>query len=449
MDYSALTPADNEKLLYKLVIQFLIFSQGTHKLLEPHLLQIGKRLRSGASLNELTAELQSISKTLLHISKQVQQDVKGDETDNAVASQNDYLLNRLDELLAESAVPRRFNQQISMLRQRTRSGLDEHSYKKVIDSAIALLLDIRDYAESEQQGLDRFLTGLSSELNLIERQAEIAGQANRQSIDNRDNLNTSIHRQVDSIKDATLNAQELSALKTHTSEHLDRLMLQLIEHKQQEDERQQLAQLQIETMTRKLQDLETETETLRTKLKIEHDKALCDSLTGLPNRPAYNARVEMEISRWRRYQTPLALAIWDIDHFKRINDTYGHKAGDKTLALVGQLLFNNCRESDFVARYGGEEFVMLMPNTRAAQALEMAEDIREMIQNCGFNFNGEDINLTLCGGISEFKEGDQHDDAFVRADQALYQCKQQGRNRCAVFSSASDSNGSPQSCFGT
>lgn len=430
---SSSTLAENDKLLYKLVIQFLIFSQGSHKALEPHLLQIGKCLKNGANLNELTRELQAISKTLLHISKQTPQEVRIDDTDSTEVLPSDYLLSRLDELLTEPLVPLRLHHQTTLLKQRTRTGFNGQSYKKIIDSAIALLLNIRDYANAEQQGLDTFLTGMTQELNLIERQAEMAGQANQQSIDNRDNLNTAIHRQVDSIRDTTRNAQELSALKDHTSEHLDLLMQQLIEHKQQEDERQQKTQEQIETMTRKLQDLETETETLRTKLKIEHDKALRDSLTGLPNRPAYNARIEMEFARWSRYGAPLALAIWDIDHFKRINDTYGHKAGDKTLALVGQLLLTNCRETDFVGRYGGEEFVMLMPNTDAAQALSMAENIRDVIRGCGFNFNGEDINLTLCCGISEFKEGDQHDDVFVRADQALYQCKQQGRNRCAIF----------------
>lgn len=433
MDNSSSTLAENDKLLYKLVIQFLIFSQGSHKALEPHLLQIGKCLKNGASLNELTRELQAISKTLLHISKQTPREVRIDDAENTEVVQGDYLLSRLDELLTDPQVPLRLHRQTTLLKQQTRTGFNGPSYKKIIDSAIALLLNIRDYAKVEQDGLDQFLVGMTRELNQIERQAEMAGQANQLSIDNRDNLNTAIHCQVASIRDSARNAQELSALKDNTGEHLDRLMQQLIEHKQREDERQQLAQEQIEVMTRKLQDMETETETLRTKLKIEHDRALRDALTGLPNRPAYNARIEMEFARWQRYHAPLALAIWDIDYFKRINDTYGHKAGDKTLALVGQLLLTNCRETDFVARYGGEEFVMLLPNTDAAQALLMAENIREVIQNCGFNFNGEDINLTLCCGISEFKESDQHDEVFVRADQALYHCKQLGRNRCSVY----------------
>jgi len=279
------------------------------------------------------------------------------------------------------------------------------------------------------------LTGMTRELNLIEQQVEIAGHANRLSIENREHLNANMNHQLGHIKDATENAQELSVLKNQTSNHLDSLMEQLIEHKRQEDQRQWQAQTQIELMTKKLMDLESETENLRTKLKLEHDKAMNDPLTGLPNRLAYNTRAEIEVNRWKRYKTPLSLAILDIDHFKRINDTYGHKAGDKTLALVGQLISSHCRQTDFAARYGGEEFVILMPSTNDKQALEMAENVRVLIESSGFNYNGEKINLTLSCGISEFIEDDQLDDVFVRADQALYRCKQTGRNCCMIFNS--------------
>lgn len=428
--YSA--PLDNEKFLYKLVIQLLIFCQGSHRLLEPHLLAIGAKLRGGASLQDLLSELQAVSKTLLHISRQAKQNEEATENDTA-AWQNSYVLERLDELLADAQVPLRFQQQTSILKQRIRHNHSEQSYKKVIDSAITLLLNIKDYGVSEQKGIDVFLADLTDQLGEIEQHAETAGQANRLLIDNRNILNTEIQRQVGSLKESAQSAQELGELKNHTSEHLDRLLAQLLEHKQMDEEKQQETQEKIEMMTQKLQELETETETLRIKLKIEHDKALCDSLTGLPNRLAYNNRADMEINRWKRYKAPLALIVWDVDYFKRINDTYGHKAGDKTLTLVGQLLQNNCRETDFVARYGGEEFVMLMPNTQALQALEMAENTRKMIQHCGFNSSGEDINLTISCGISEFKEDDLLDDVFVRADQALYQSKQGGRNRCTVF----------------
>jgi len=429
-------PADIEKFLYKLVLQLLIFSQGSHKLLEPHLVTIGGKLRNGANLNDLVGDLHSVSKTLLHISK-TKQDVKP-ETQTYPAAQDDYLLNRLDELLAESEVPLRFQQHTTSLRQRIRERDGEQSYRKVIDSAFSLLLNVRDFTVSEQSGVDAFLSDLSNQLIEIEQQAEIASEANRLSIDSRDSLNHSIQRQVHDFQDTMRSVDELSSVKSKTGEHLDRLLLQLLEHKQQEDARQQEAQLKIETMALKLMELESETESLRTKLKIEHDRALGDPLTGLPNRAAYNNRAEMEQNRWRRYRSPLSLVIWDIDYFKRINDTYGHKAGDKTLTLVGQLLANNCRETDFVARYGGEEFVMLMPNTSALQALEVAEHLRKMIQGCGFNSNGEQIDLTLSCGISAFDNDDTHDDVFVRADKALYHSKRVGRNRCTVYAAEID-----------
>ncbi|TPQ25150.1 GGDEF domain-containing protein [Methylomonas koyamae] len=426
--YSA--PVDIEKFLYKLVIQLLIFSQGSHKLLEPHLVTIGARLRSGANLHDLLQELQAVSKTLLQISKQAKEEPG---SDSSAAAQHDYVFQRLEELLGEAEVPLRFQQQTTLLRQRVHARQTGQAYKRVIDSAIELLLNIKDYGASEKKDLDLFLADLTDQLGEIEQQAETASKANKLSMDNRNDLSERISRQVGDLKDSAQSAQGLAELKTHTSEHLDRLLEQLLEHKQIEDVRQLEAQQEIEIMTQKLQALETETETLRTKLKIEHDKAMCDSLTGLPNRLAYNNRVEMETNRWKRYKESLALVIWDIDHFKQINDNYGHKAGDKTLALVGQLLSSNCRETDFVARYGGEEFVMLMPNTPEDQALEVADSIRSIVQHSGFHSNGEEINLTLSCGVSEFKEGDQHEDVFVRADQALYRSKQQGRNRCTLF----------------
>lgn len=427
MNKSILEQPDQEKLLYKLVIQFLIYCQGSHKSLDPYLLQIGKRLKSGSSLGELTPELLAISKTLLHISKQAEP-----LQPESKLQQHDYVLKRIDDLLLKTDVPLGLQQKKSALRQKFRAS--DQSFNGIIDAAIALLMDIKDHATVEQKGIDTFLSDLTGQIGEIEQHVEHVGQSARLSIDQRQHLNAEINQQVGDIKESTQQAEELAVLKKLTSEHLDRLMQQLLEHKQQEDERQQQAELQIGLMSEKLQLLETETKTLRTKLKLEHERSLRDPLTGLPNRLAYKDRIEMEISRWRRYRAPLSLAILDIDYFKRINDTYGHKAGDKTLTLVGQLLMNNCRASDFVARYGGEEFVMLMPNSHADQALMMAEKIRAKIEQSGFNYNGEEINLTLSGGICEFSNDDQHEDVFVRADHMLYQAKQAGRNRCLVYS---------------
>ena len=162
-------------------------------------------------------------------------------------------------------------------------------------------------------------------------------------------------------------------------------------------------------------------------------RAISDPLTQLPNRAAYNERVEQEVAHQRRYQHPLTMVVCDLDHFKRINDGYGHLAGDKVLRLVAKLISDRLRDTDFVARYGGEEFVVLMPETAVEKARVAIEKVRKAIADSPFNFGGQPVQITMSFGITSVRvEDGSHDVAFQRADDALYQAKQQGRNRSVV-----------------
>jgi diguanylate cyclase len=127
------------------------------------------------------------------------------------------------------------------------------------------------------------------------------------------------------------------------------------------------------------------------------------------------------------------LAVWDIDFFKHINDTYGHKSGDKALVIIAKLLSKHCRRSDFIARFGGEEFVMLLPATQAQSAALVAEKLRETVENSGFNANGNKVSITMSCGLTEYIDGDTNESIFERADSALYKAKQSGRNKCVLI----------------
>ncbi len=155
-------------------------------------------------------------------------------------------------------------------------------------------------------------------------------------------------------------------------------------------------------------------------------------MTGLPNRLAYDERLYTEIARWKRYHSPLSLLIWDIDLFKQINDTFGHKAGDKTLILIAKLLSEHCRETDFVSRFGGEEFTMLLSDTDAQSALYTANKLRQLIEATAFNSSGKKISITISCGITQFTKNDTGESAFTRADKALYSAKKNGRNQCVI-----------------
>ncbi len=162
-------------------------------------------------------------------------------------------------------------------------------------------------------------------------------------------------------------------------------------------------------------------------------KAGTDFLTDTHNRSALDEHLRVMINICRRYGNIFSLLVLDIDHFKRINDTLGHSAGDSVLREVAGVLKSQTRESDFLARYGGEEFVYFLPEMTAQEALKMAEKLLKQIEEHEFTYNDEDISLTVSAGISEvIKDSDDRESIFRRADKALFNAKEGGRNRVEV-----------------
>jgi diguanylate cyclase (GGDEF)-like protein len=163
------------------------------------------------------------------------------------------------------------------------------------------------------------------------------------------------------------------------------------------------------------------------------DRVDRDGLTGLPNRAAFDERLELEARRFHRYRRPVALLVLDLDHFKAVNDTYGHPTGDAVLQRVADLLRANTRDPDIPARYGGEEMVVILPETMLRPAIEVAERIRAAVEATRFDHEGRSIDLTVSIGVSACPECvDDPADLLRAADDALYQAKRDGRNRVAT-----------------
>lgn len=160
-----------------------------------------------------------------------------------------------------------------------------------------------------------------------------------------------------------------------------------------------------------------------------------DALTGLFNRRYGVDRLEEEISRARRYDRELAVALIDLDHFKRINDTYGHHAGDEVLVTVSAGLGRVSRESDCVMRWGGEEFLFVFPETNLSEAAGIVERFRQHLVENPVHVSAEGgtlIPVTTSGGVSELEEGDSLESLVDRADAGLYRAKEQGRNQLVL-----------------
>lgn len=157
-----------------------------------------------------------------------------------------------------------------------------------------------------------------------------------------------------------------------------------------------------------------------------------DSLSGLFNRHHLLTRAEREIVLARRTREPITLIIADIDHFKQVNDLYGHTAGDHVIAHASALLLKSCRSQDIVSRWGGEEFLLLLPATDVAAASSLADRIRQAVEAGSVEYNGVAIVYTISLGVTALTDGEDLNAAIARADLALYQSKEQGRNRVTV-----------------
>ncbi|MCW8917345.1 MAG: GGDEF domain-containing protein [Gammaproteobacteria bacterium] len=159
-----------------------------------------------------------------------------------------------------------------------------------------------------------------------------------------------------------------------------------------------------------------------------------DKLTGLANRSHLEEQLDIEFKRAGRYQLPLSLALLDLDLFKRVNDNYGHLAGDAVLREIGARLRAELRETDFVGRFGGEEFVVILTNTNLSDALMLAEILRRLVEETPVHFEGQDLPVTASIGVAQMQpsHGD-HKAIFAAADQALYLAKDSGRNRVAYM----------------
>lgn len=162
------------------------------------------------------------------------------------------------------------------------------------------------------------------------------------------------------------------------------------------------------------------------QLDKTEEMAICDSMTGLYNHLFIVSRLDEEIGRSLRYHTPLSVIILDVDHFKKINDTFGHLMGDTVLKQVSRSIKSQCRTVDKIGRYGGDEFLIILPETSLENAAILAKRLQERIEGLTFD---EPVEITISQGIAQYEQGDTINTLIDRADTHLYSAKHSGRNQ--------------------
>ncbi|MGN5189828.1 GGDEF domain-containing protein [Aeromonas veronii] len=237
--------------------------------------------------------------------------------------------------------------------------------------------------------------------------------------------------ELQAIDHSLASHNSIDTLKRAISGHMGAINL-LLQERDSTAARERHLLTRLSTMESKLRLMKEETAEYKKRLTIQKHKLFLDSLTQVHNRAALDERLEQEYKRWLRYRTPLCMAIIDIDHFKNINDNYGHMAGDKALKVVAKALQSALRDTDFIARFGGEEFVVLLPNINPDKFQKPLETLRQTIKSIPFRFRDAKVEITISIGATLFKDGDNPSDVFERADKALYHSKHTGRDQVTL-----------------
>jgi diguanylate cyclase len=352
------------------------------------------------------------------------------ETAIATNPEAEFNIDNLLILLDWITIPGKSQKKLDTLKQQLgqrRDGADTGNLLRRIALTISnAYMEI----QAELNETESFLKKVTHQLNEITLQIADIETIENESFSNSVTLNSEMEKQIKLIQSGVDEADTIENIKKTIDTRIEVLQSNMDQFIHVEQGRKKQSDTHHKELIERLSDMEDETEELRQSIEVERKKAYNDALTGVPNRMAFDERIQHEYQRWQRYNSKLTLCLVDIDKFKGVNDTYGHKAGDIVLKTIAEKCASKVRKSDYFCRYGGEEFALILPETGLSAAITVAETLRESIERCSFQYGDQDVNVTISCGLAEVKGKDNLDKVFKRADRALYKAKDSGRNRC-------------------
>ena len=439
-----------ERLLRDAMAHMCVALDGLDPELDPTLESLRTKLRSGAITDELAAMTRAVSETLDRLEHRPGRSAeprpraflldllgrsrrgRGQTPVPAAGTNGPSASEALLQLLERLDLPPDVDETRESLQQRLESNPSEGEWPRLVADLADLIAGVRRTLQREKEELGRFLTQLTDRLADLDTCVRGVDSDRGDALDSGRQLDEAVQEQVQNIRFSVRDAVDLDQLKEQVRRRLETIGEHMEAFRHREETRSRQAEQRISELDSRLRKLEEESGELRNRIQRERQLALVDTLTGVPNRMAYEEQVEEEYRRWKQAGRPLTMVLMDIDNFKAVNDTYGHKAGDKVLKTIGQLVADNLGDNEFLARYGGEEFVLLLPGADSAHALKLADQLCDSVRRCGFHYRGNGVRITVSCGVASFRDADGPDAVFERADRAMYRAKKEGPDRCVA-----------------
>lgn len=318
------------------------------------------------------------------------------------------------------------DKQLSEVRKKLLDGLSQH---ELLECCLVLIrLIVKDVVK--EAGVNgQVIEGLHRSIISMNQDVSQTIEITQTQFESKARHHDELKSQITDMGEVVNQSIDLAKCKSEAQQYLEKMQTSISARQEADKEEEEKLISLLQNMQRELTSMEKKTQQYRKKLLEQRLQTHMDPLTKIPNRIAYNERIEQEYQRWLRTKSPLCMAVIDIDHFKSINDKYGHAAGDKTLLVIAKQLKSKLRKTDFLARWGGEEFVILFPDSELTDLIEPLEEIRKKLESLPFKFKHEPVTITASFGLAEFAGEDSVESVFERADKHLYSAKNNGRNQ--------------------
>ncbi|TAL60124.1 MAG: GGDEF domain-containing protein [Legionella sp.] len=389
-----------------------------------------KLLAEGAKGQDILVNFNEVlSQCVSSVIKQLEESNAAEATPNFTEI-NIQVNDSLQQLLNHLSIPRDLEEKKEEIKAGLEHRMKSDELTKIIDGLTDLVVDSFNLEQNRFKG---FLEQLTTQLQDVDVYLNTSVEKGQEASTNSLQLEDSIQANINQIKTQLNTSNSLEDLVNHISKNLNDIGDRIKKYRNEEKIREEKMKNKIIGLKSKLQESQQGAQEIKNLLTYQKYKINHDKLTSLANRESYEEHIVETYNRWQRSEKAFTLAICDIDNFKRINDTFGHLAGDKVLKKVAEILKKSIRKIDFIARIGGEEFAIIFEQTPTETAHLILEKLRHSIETCQFYYRDQLVQVTVSFGMSTTLKEDDIESLFVRADKALYMAKNAGRNRIQIL----------------